>query len=187
MKIDITLFLTLAQQGDHGAEEEVIRLVYDKLRKIARIMCNRERLNHTLQPTALVNEAFVQKLRLLSLPIRNRDHYYALAATAMRQVLVDHARRNRAKRRRISPEIVAETLLRSTGSASDPDERISVNNALRGLAECDAAAAKCVECRFVEGFTVRETALHLNIPEWRVRDDCEFALTWLASELGGSR
>ena len=187
MDAEITLFLNLAQQGDRGAENHVIRLVYDKLRAMARSLMSGERAGHTLQATALVNEVFLQKLRRISTPIQSREHFYSLAAYAMRQVLIEHARRSRAGRRRLSPQSVAEMLMRIESSHSIAEDRLAAHQAFRALADLDFAAAECIRCRFIDDLTIQQTAQCLNRAPWKVRADCDFGLNWMAERLGGSR
>ncbi len=184
---DITLFLNLAQDGDRGAENHVIRLVYDRLRTIAGALISKERAGHTLQATALVSETFVRKLRGISAPFQSREHFYSLASYAMRQVLVEHSRCANAQRRRLTPQAIAEVLAMHGDSVKIVEERMAVQQAFRALAAIDRNAARCIQCRFVSGLTIRQTALQLRQPEWKVRDDCEFALNWMAERLGRSR
>src|SRR4051794_16445226 len=110
MEATLTLLLSRAQQGDRLAENLAARLVVDKLRTMARALLGRERHGHTLQATALVSEVFIQKLRRLDAPIQNREHFYSMAAYAMRQVLIDHARA-RSARKRMPPDAVADLLM----------------------------------------------------------------------------
>lgn len=187
MDANITLFLNLAQHGDSSAENHVFQFVYEKLRAIAGALLRGERSGHTLQATALVSEAFLQKLRHIAVPIQSREHYYSIAACAMRQVLIDHARRFGTDRRRLSSEVVAELLNINNGTARFPELRLAVQQAFRVLCRIDPQVAKSLQARFVAGLTIRQTALHFNQPEWKVRADCDFALNWMAERLGGSQ
>lgn len=187
MDDSLTLLLTLAQQGDGGAESQALRLVYDKLRTIARSLMRHERCGHTLQATALVSEVFLQKLRRLSTPIQNREHYYSLAAYAMRQVLIDHSRRARATRRDLTPDAVADMLLRAEDPFTVPEDRIAAQQAFAALRKLDASATECIRLRFLAGLTIQQTALQLHLPAWKVRAECDFGLKWMANRLGGSR
>ena len=187
MEASLTFLLTLSQQGDRAAEGAAISLAYQKLRTMARSLLSRERRGHTLQATALVSEVFLQKLRRISVPIESREHYYSLAAHAMREVLIDHARRRSAQRRHASVEAVADLLMSMKQPHTASEDRLAVQQALSALAELDAKGAACIRCRFLEGLSIQQTALRLGRPVWRVRADCDFGLSWMASHLGGAR
>ncbi len=186
MEASLTFLLTLSQQGDRAAEGAAIGLTYQKLRTMARSLLSRERRGHTLQATALVSEVFLQKLRRISVPIESREHYYSLAAHAMREVLIDHARRRSAQRRHASVEAVAD-LLMSMKQPTASEDRLAVQQALSALAELDAKGAACIRYRFLEGLSIQQTAHRLGRPVWRVRADCDFGLSWMARHLGGAR
>ena len=186
MDSSLTLLLNLAQQGDRTAESRALNAVYDRLRTMARSLLSRERRGHTLQATTLVSEVFLQKLRKLSAPITSREHYYSLAAYAMRQVLVDHARRGGAARRRVTTASVADLLI-SLESPVAVEDQLGAQDAFAALASLDARAAECIRCRFIDGLTVQQTAELTRRPAWKVRADCDFGLSWMADRLGGSR
>lgn len=187
MEVSLTFLLNLAQQGDRKAEGHALTIAYDKLRSMARSLLSRERYGHTLQATALVSEVFIQKLRRISAPIQSREHYYALAAYAMRQVLVDYARRSRANRRVISPEFVSDMLMQIEEAAASADDQLAVQQAFQALAKIDPSAAECIRCRFIAGLTIQQTADRLSRNQWKVRADCDFGLNWMAARLGNSR
>jgi len=184
MEVPLTLLLSRAQLGDRFAENLAARLVVDKLRTMARALLGRERKGHTLQATALVSEVFIQKLRRLETPILSREHYYSMAAYAMRQVLIDHARA-RSAQKRVPPDAVADLLMTSGNSSMDADTRLAVQQAFERLAALDAKAAAAIRCRFIDGYTVQQAAERLNSPRWKVRADCEFGLKWMADGLRG--
>ncbi len=169
--------------GDRDSENLAASLVVDKLRAMAKSLLGRERAGHTLRATALVNEIFLQKLRGLKTPILNRDHFYSLAAYAMRQVLIDHARFHSASKRRIPPDTVADLLMTSSNAAMNVETKIALAQGFEKLARIDRAAAAAIQCRFLEGLTIQETALRLNRPPKKVRGDCEFGLKWMADHL----
>jgi len=187
MDDSLTFLLNLAQQGDRSAEDRAISAAYDRLRTIARSLLRRERRGHTMQTTDLVSEAFLQRLRRLSTPIQCREHYYSLAAKVMRQTLIDHARRTRAVRRHVSPEVIADLLMRVENYSPITEDRMAVKQTLEALGKIDSRAAKAISYRFVEQLTIEETAQRLNCPEWRIRADCDFGLTWMAKRLESAR
>jgi RNA polymerase sigma factor (TIGR02999 family) len=167
--MDVTFLLSRAQQGDVSAERQVAPLIYERLRIIARSLMRSEKKEHTLQATALVNELFLRKLPGIKTPLHDREHFFSLASNAMRQVLIEHARRRNASRR-VRPESVAELLLIASQSTSS-----------------DAEDLFAIRQRFVKGFTITQTAQRLNRPAWRVRADSDFGLTWMARQLTPSR
>ena len=181
MEATFTFLLNRAQSGDRAAESRVFRLIQGRLRRIAAALMKRERRGHTLQATALVNEAFLKKLSRVKLEIRDREHFYSIAAGAMRQVLIEHARL-RGREKRMAPDTIAEGLMRPTALA--PEVRISVERAFDELGQLDLMTAQSLRLRFVEGQTVQETAASLGRPVWKVRADCDFGLKWMAAQLG---
>ncbi len=187
MEASLTFLLTLSQQGDRAAEGEAMGLIYHKLRTMARSLLSRERRGHTLQATALVSEVFLQKLRRLTVPIESREHYFSLAAHAMREVLIDYARRRSAQRRQASVEAVADLLMSMKQPIMVFEDRLAVEQALTALAELDSKGAACIRCRFLDGLSIQQTAARLGRPVWRVRADCDFGLSWMAGHLGGPR
>jgi RNA polymerase sigma factor (TIGR02999 family) len=160
----------------------LIPLVYEELRKIAHYQMIREMAGHTLQTTALINEAYLRLIGAADTPWQDRAHFFALSAQLMRRVLVDHARgRGRAKRggaiRMLSlEESIAIPVGRDTNIAE-------LDEALNSLAAADARKAKTVELRFFGGFSVEETAKVLNVSISTVMNDWRFAKVWLLREL----
>lgn len=166
--------------GDRLAE--YMPLVYGHLRKLAESRLRQERGNHTLQPTALVNEVYLKFERQNKLDIRGRTHFLAMSATAMRQVLVDHARQRKAQKR--GGDGVCITLDEST--AIDPgraEDLLDLHRALEKLAELDAVEARIVEMRFFAGLTEVEIARELGVSERTIRGQWSHAKAWLRREL----
>ncbi|MCB9853739.1 MAG: RNA polymerase subunit sigma-70 [Phycisphaerales bacterium] len=165
------------------ATPALFELVYQELRRLAADYLRRERPDHTLQPTALVHEAYVRLSELDRIEWRDRTHFYAAAAGAIRRVLVDHARgHNAAKRgggwRRI-------TLTGLGGGIGERDINIlALDEALGRLAVLDARKARVVELRYFAGMTIEETARSLGVGSTTVDDDWAFAKSWLRRELG---
>jgi RNA polymerase sigma factor (TIGR02999 family) len=164
--------------------EAILPLVYDELRALAASHMRRERSDHTLQPTALVHEAFMRLLRLPEGAVQNRVHFFALAAMAMRRVLADHARRHRAAKRgggaaRVDLDV-------ADGAAGPRDVAADdLDAALDDLARLDPRHARIVELRFFGGLSIEETAEVLEISPATVKRDWVLARAWLHRELLG--
>ena len=183
---DITRLLGEATSGDTGARDELIPLVYAELRSIARRQLSNERANHTLNPTALVHEAYMKLAKLDRLEWQNRAHFFAIAARSMRNLLVDHAqRRNRHKRGGGVPDLPLADLDEVIGLAEvDPDQVLALDVALNALEKRNERHARIVEYRFFAGMTIEETALALEISTATVKRDWTLLRAWLARELG---
>jgi RNA polymerase sigma-70 factor, ECF subfamily len=179
---EITALLRRWSEGQPRAEAEVMRVVLPELRRLARRHLRRERPNHTLQPTALINEAYIQLAGNGPMQWRDRSHFFALAARLMRNVLVDHARRRlRAKRR---GEVLSMTLDEHLDVRLEtPEEIVSLNDALDALRELDARRADVVELRFFGGLSAEETAAALNISRNTVQRDWSLARAWLLRQI----
>lgn len=177
----VTRILAELGAGDPSALDRLLPLVYDELRVIAASQLRREAQGHTLEPTALVHEAF---LRLVDQRdgFRNRSHFYGVAAQAMRRILVDYARRRRALKRDGGVRItLGEGLGSSTGAA---EEVIAVDEALARLEVLDPRLARVVELRFFAGLSVEETGAILEVSPATVKRDWAAARAWLQRELG---
>jgi RNA polymerase sigma factor (TIGR02999 family) len=177
---DVTRLLGHVREGDAAALDRVYPLVYDELRGVAERQLRREQAGHTLHPTALVHEAYM-KMAGSGLDASTRSHFLAIAARAMRQVLVDHARRRSAQKR--GGEWFPTTL--TDGSASvelNPEEMIALDRALDTL---DDRQRQVVECRFFGGMEETEIAEALGVSERTVRRDWVKARAWLYREIYG--
>lgn len=181
---EITVLLRRLQEGDKEAEERLIEKVYGELRKLAASYLRRERPGHSLQPTALVNEAYLKLTKLDRLDWQDRSHFFGVAAHLMRQILVDHARTRRAEKRGGGVGVVPldEALILDKGR---PTEIIALDEALDRLHEKDPRAAKVVECRFFGGLSVEETAKVLGVAARTVKRDWSLGRAWLQRELSG--
>jgi RNA polymerase sigma factor (TIGR02999 family) len=179
---DITVLLRRLRDGDREAEERLIEKVYGELRKLAASHLRRERPEHSLQPTALVNEAYLKLTRLDRLNWQDRSHFFGVAAQVMRQILVDHARARRAEKRGGGVGVVPldESRILDKGR---PLEIIALNEALERLHVKDPRAAKVVECRFFGGLSVEETGQVLGIAARTVKRDWNLGRAWLRKEL----
>jgi RNA polymerase sigma factor (TIGR02999 family) len=180
----VTLLLEKIQAGEPGAEERLFNVVYGELRKLAGKYMRAERPDHTLQPTALVNEAYV-RLYAKELPnIRDRVHFFALASQAMRRVLVDHARARKAlKRGGPFCDLPLDELKIPTGK--DPDELLALEEALLRLEVMHPKQARMVELRYFAGLSESEVAEALGVSERTLKRYWRFVRTWLYGEVTG--
>jgi RNA polymerase sigma factor (TIGR02999 family) len=170
------------QRGDAEAADELAPRVYADLRRIARRRLRVEREGHTLQPTALVNEAWLRLMRQQGQDWQNRTHFFAIAAQAMRRILVDHARMRHAARR---GERAVHVELDADVPSPMPDERlIALDDALDRLAALDSRHARVVELRYFGGLSVDEVAATLNVSPVTVKRDWRTARAWLFQEIG---
>jgi len=175
------LLLSLGK-GDSEALNELFPLVYDELRAIARRKLRHERRGHTLDTTALVHEAYLKLIQLDRVQWQSRAHFLAIAAQAMRNILVNHAlRRNRLKRGGGAPHepLDDEAALQD----ADADRIISLDGALDRLAAVNARHARIVEYRFFGGMTIEETAAALDISPATIKRDWALLRAWLQREL----
>lgn len=184
MGVDVTELLTRTSTGDKRAAERLTPLVYDELRRLARRYLAEAGSRGTLQATALVHEAFLRLVGKDSADINGRTHFCAIAAAAMRHILIDHARgRHRAKRgggwQRVTLDRAADVTGRATIDVLD------LNEALERLAKLDERAARVVELRFLGGLSEPQIAELLGVTERTVRNDWSMARAWLRCELEG--
>jgi RNA polymerase sigma factor (TIGR02999 family) len=178
----VTALLTAWSNGDRSALDDLILLVHDDLKRLARRFMSRERAGHTLQPTALVHEAYVRLAGERSMRWENRAHFLSVAAQLMRFILVDSARRRRVPKRggdlhRVSFD---EALLVAGGR---PARLIALDEALSDLAKIDARKARVAEMRLFGGASVDDTAEALDVSGVTVLRDWRFAKAWLRREL----
>lgn len=184
MTRNITHLLKEWSDGDRQALDELTPLVYDELRQQATRYLRRERPNHSLQATALINEAFLRLIDVKDVEWQNRAHFFAIAANLMRRILVDHARRRDAEKRGGSQ--IRLTLDETLALAEEPEvDLLAIDEALDRLAVIDPQQARVVELRFFSGLTVDETATALGISPKTVKRDWSVARAWLRREIGG--
>jgi RNA polymerase sigma-70 factor, ECF subfamily len=174
----ISVLLHQLSQGNREAEALLMSQVYDELRRLARKYMRAERVNHTLQPTALVNEAYLRLIGQPGISWQNRAHFFAAAAQLMRHILVDHARAHRAGKRGGAQDQVTldENLLASETTSVDV---LALHEALEKLAKLDARQARVVELHFFAGLTFEEIAYLLETSERTVKRDWAMARAWL--------
>jgi RNA polymerase sigma factor (TIGR02999 family) len=178
----VTQLLVRARDGDSSALAEVFPLIYDELRRLAKAQLQREPDGHTLSPTALVHEAYIRLIDYSRMEWNGRSHFLAVAATAMRRILVDHARGHRsAKRGGALKRVPIESV--ELGIEDRADLLIAVDEALVRLKDVDPRQAKVVECRFFGGMTEDETAEALGIGVRTAKRDWAMAKVWLHREI----
>ena len=178
----ITALLVAWQRGDDDALQQLIPLVHRELHQIAQRCLRRERSDHTLQPTALVNEAYLRLVDVRRMSWKNRTHFFAMSARLMRRVLVDFARSRQYKKRgggalRVSLD---EAHAVSTERGQD---LVALDEALTALSAVDERKARVIEMRFFGGLTVEETAAVLDVSRETVLRDWRMARSWLMREL----
>jgi RNA polymerase sigma factor (TIGR02999 family) len=182
---DLTSILLSFQADDadkHSNANKIFEIVYGDLRRVALNLMRKERVEHTLQPTALVHEAYCRLVDQTKVEWQNRAHFFGIAARAMRQILVDHARQRVAAKRGGDWQRV--TLVNDLGICADSDiETLELDEALTRLAEMDERMAKVVELRVFGGMTAEEVAHVLGVSRWTVQEDWRVAKMWLNREL----
>ncbi len=179
---EITQILQDWNGGDIDAKERLLPFVYDELKRQARFLMSRERSNHTLQPTALVHEAFLKLTEQSGIDWQNRSHFYGIISRLMRQILVDHARSHSAEKRG------SNAIHFSIDDVQIPIEEransiLAIDEVLQELAEFDERQAKIVEMRFFGGLNNAEIAENLEISERTVGREWQTARLWLFREL----
>jgi RNA polymerase sigma-70 factor (ECF subfamily) len=177
---EITQLLSRLSAGDYKAEEQVLALVYKDLRRLARHYLAAERRDHTLQATALVHEAYLRINKQAGFQWKDRSHFFAIAARAMRRVLVDHARGVKAVKRGGMKLSLETAELSSEEQCAD---MLALNESLDRLALLDSQQARIVEMKFFGGLTAEEIAQILNISVRTVKRDWNHARAWLYGEL----
>ncbi|MFI5109006.1 MAG: sigma-70 family RNA polymerase sigma factor [Terriglobales bacterium] len=182
---EVTQLLLAWNDGDESALESLVPLVYNELRRIARRRMRLERPDHTLQTTALINEAYLRLVDVRNVHWQNRAHFFALCARLMRRILVDYARTRHYAKRGGGVQPISLNQLLPLAPERSPD-LVAVDDALHALAEVDARKAQVVELRFFGGLTVEESAEVLKVSPETVRRDWKLAKVWLLRELSGA-
>lgn len=177
-----TEILVRLSDGDRDAVNDLLPLVYDELRRVAANYLRQERSDHTLQPTALVNEAYLKMIDITQISWQNKAHFVAVAANQMRRILVDHARRRNAFKR--GGEFHILTLNDEIDKANDETtELIELDDALNELAKMDAIKARIVEMRYFGGLTMEEVAEVLDVSVITVKRHWKMTKAWLYGRL----
>ena len=182
---DVTRLLSAWAAGEARALDELIPLVYEELRRIARRHWSGQRAGHTLQPTALINEAFLKLVGQGDKAFESRTQFFALASTAMRQVLVNHAEASVAQKRgggqtRVSLDAIDPAVQQQA------QDVCALHEALIALHQIDPRKSRVVELRYFGGLSIEETAAALSVSEKTVVRDWEFARAWLLRQLDRS-
>ena len=178
----VTALLIDWRDGDREALDQLVPLVADELRRLARRQMAGERPGHLLQPTALVNEAYLRLIDVQRVAWKDRAHFFAIAARLMRRILVEHARAQRAdKRGGGRPLVTFDELM--LGGPETPEQILALDDALQALAQTAARKSEVVELRYFGGLSVEETAQALAISVETVMRDWKFAKAWLLREL----
>jgi RNA polymerase sigma factor (TIGR02999 family) len=182
----VTRLLVELRSGNPEAEAKLIPMVHERLHRLAASYMRRERPDHTLQATALVNEAYLRLVSQKGTGWQDRAHFFGIAARLMRRILVDHARARQAGKRggRVEKLSLDEAL---DFSPARSRELIELDDALESLGRLDPQQARVVELRFFGGLTVEETAEVLGISPRTVKRDWRVARAWLHGELSGSK
>jgi RNA polymerase sigma factor (TIGR02999 family) len=181
----VTALLKRWTDGHQDALDQLIPRIYAELRKLASSYLRRERADHSLQPTALVHEAFLKLVDQRTVRWQSRAHFFGIAAQAMRRILVDHARAHDAEKRGAGERPVAIDDNLPGGTGVDINV-IALDEALRKLAALDLQQSRIVELRYFGGLTMEETAEALNISPATVGRDWTVAKAWLYAELSTS-
>jgi RNA polymerase sigma factor (TIGR02999 family) len=183
---DVTQLLKRWRNGSREAESALMERVQGELRRLAASYMRHERAGRTLQPTAVVNEAYMRLLPQRGVSWENRAHFFGIAAKMMRRVLVDHARRRRAVKRDAGPaEPVSISGVASPAREADPVDVLALHTALSALADLDQRQAEIVEMRFFAGLTVEEVAEILDISPATVKREWSTAKLWLRRQMKG--
>jgi len=179
----ITQLLVDWGKGDQAALEKLMPLVYDELRRLASNYLRRERAAHTLQPTALVNEAYLKLVDQRNAKWQNRAHFFGISAQLMRRILVDHARQHQAAKRGGSNQ-QRLSITSAERVAKQPEiDLLALNEALEELTQMDPQQAQIVELKFFGGLSIDETAEVLGISHATVERDWKMARAWLRRQL----
>jgi RNA polymerase sigma factor (TIGR02999 family) len=183
---EVTQLLVAWRNGDESARDELMRLVYDELHRLAHQYMRRERPDHTLQTSALVNEAFLRLADQREVEWQNRAHFFGIASQMMRRILVDYVR-NRGSLKRgggtFEVSLDEELIVSDERSA----EIVALDDALRSLAAFDRRKSQLVELRFFGGLSIEETAEVLGVSPATVMRDWTLAKAWLRREISGHR
>ena len=181
---DVSAMLRAWSDGDQRALDRLTPIVYGELHRLARRYMRGERPGHSLQTSALVNEAYLRLVDYKRMQWQNRAHFFAVAAQLMRRILVDHARRRNAKRGGRVPHVPLEDA--AVVGSETPTDLVALDDALNALARLDPRKVQVVEMRFFGGLSVDETAAVLKVSPVTVMRDWSSAKAWLYRELTGA-
>ena len=180
---DVSALLRAWGDGDQDALDALTPLVYEELHRLARRYLRRERSGHSLQATALVNEAYMRLADYTRMQWQDRAHFFAVSAQVMRRILVDHARRQNVKRGRGVQHVPFEDVVVVAPGEDAETDLVALDEALIGLTRIDPRKAQIVEMRFFGGLTVEEIGEVLKVSTGRIKRDWRAAKAWLYQEL----
>jgi RNA polymerase sigma factor (TIGR02999 family) len=182
---DVTVLLQEWRNGNQDALDRLMPLVYRELHRLASIYLKRERPGHTLQPTALIHEAYLKLVRQNVPEWQSRTHFFSISANLMRQILVDHARKHLSEKRggKVQEVVLNEAVAVSPESA---ESLIRLDDALKALSAFDERKARVIELRYIAGLKVEEIAEAMELSSKTVSRDLRMAEAWLRKELSGT-
>jgi RNA polymerase sigma factor (TIGR02999 family) len=186
---DVSALLRAWSAGDQRALDKLTPIVYDELRRLARRYLKGERPGHSLQTTALVNEAYTRLVDYKRMNWQDRAHFFAVSAQLMRRILVDHARRHNLKRGGRVQHLSLDEAVGEEVAGNAPEQYpdlVALDDAMNELARIDPRKVQVVEMRFFGGLSVEETAEVLNVSTVTVKRDWRAARTWLYRDLTGA-
>lgn len=179
---EVTQLLKAWSDGNRDSVEELVPLVYDEMRRMAAVYLSGERTGHTLQPTALVHEAYFRLVNHNDMRWQDRSHFFAIAARTMRRILVDHARGQRSAKRGGAHSPVSLELVGDQAKAVEPD-LVALDDALQDLGAMDPDKAKIVELRFFGGLSIEETAQVMDCSRATIIRQWRMAKAWIHSQM----
>jgi RNA polymerase sigma factor (TIGR02999 family) len=180
---DVTALLRAWSDGDQDALQALTPIVYEELRRLARHYMRRERSGHSLQATALVNEAYMRLADYTRMQWQDRAHFFAVSAQVMRRILVDHARRHNVKRGGGVQHVSLDEVVVVAPGVDGETDLVALDQALTGLTRIDSRKAQIVEMRFFGGLTVEEIGEVLKVSTGTIKRDWRAAKAWLYQEL----
>ena len=183
---EFTQILERVEHGDPKAASQLLPMVYEELRRLAAQKMANEAAGHTLQPTALVHEAWMRLGGSEALTFQNRAHFFGAAAEAMRRILIEHARRRLAAKRGAGVEVVDLDGLEIASPVADDDQLLALNEALEKLTAVDSRKAELVKLRYFVGLNFEEAAAALGIAVPTAKQWWAYARAWLTVEMRGS-
>jgi RNA polymerase sigma factor (TIGR02999 family) len=180
---NVTELLLSWGEGDTAALDRLVPLLYDDLRRVARGHLRRERPGHSLQATALVHEVFLRLVDVDRMTVKSRTHFFALSARLMRQILVDHARRQRASKRGSGATVISLNEAAGAAAPSSSVDVLALDEALEALSSFDVRQCRVVELRFFAGLNIPEAADALGVSTATVEREWAMAKAWLHQRL----
>lgn len=182
---DVTQILLDVTAGKRERIDELFTLLYQDLKSAAACALRGERPNHTLQPTALVNQVYLQLVNQTRVDWQDRSHFCAVASTLMRRILVDYARARLAEKRGSGAPVLSLAIDPAIMASHNEVDMIALDNALIQLAELNPRHARVIELRFFGGLSIEETSHVLEVSAWTVKNDWRAARAWLLTQLDG--